>query len=542
MGSISLGAIEPRPFSDEEVDLIGNVTDQVAGTLARARLIQTQQRLVTAIEQTAESVLITDTEGTILYVNPAYERITGYSRTEAIGRKPSLVKSGKQGATFYQDLWTTISSGQVWQGRFANKKKDGTLYTDEATITPVLDKNGSIINYVGIQRDVTRELQLEEQYRHAQKMEAVGHLTAGIAHDFNNLLTAINGFAELIRRQLKPDDSLQEFVDTILTSGRRAVDLVQQLLVFSHKQVTELQVLDLNTNVANIDKMLRRIIGENIELKTNLTPDLWWVRVDSVQMEQIIVNLAVNARDAMPDGGRLTIETANVALDDDYVAHHLDAQPGEHVLLAVSDTGCGMSDEVKSHIFDPFFTTKEMGKGTGLGLSTVFGIVKQSKGHIWVYSEEGIGTTFKIYLPRTEEHTPSSVRSEIETAMPLGTETILLVEDDAYVRELARRVLQRQGYTVLEAEDSQEALRLFLTHTAPIHLLLTDVVMPGISGKALAEQLTQTKPNLKVLFMSGYTDDAIMRHGVLDPGIAFLQKPFNPTALIRKVRTVLDGL
>jgi PAS domain S-box-containing protein len=541
VGSLDLEYPEPNHFSDEEVSLALNVADQVAGVLARVRLDEDRRRLSAGIEQTAESVVITDTEGRVLYVNPAFERITGYARDEVIGRHLNFLKSDKQSGEFYRQLWETISAGKVWHGRFVNKKKDGTLYADEATITPVRDETGAIVNYVSVQRDVTRELQLEEQYRQAQKMEAVGRLTAGIAHDFNNLLTAINGFAELMQYELKPDDPYQKYVDSILHSGQLAADLIRQLLVFSRKQIVEPQVLDLNVVVTEMGTLLRRIIGEDIHLKTKLTPDLWPIRADPTQIEQIIVNLAVNARDAMPEGGQLTIETDNVMLDTSYVAHYLEARPGDHVLLALNDTGIGMSEEVKAHIFEPFFTTKEEGKGTGLGLATIYGIVKQCGGNIWLYSEEGQGTTFKIYLPRVVEAvTPLPPRDQVGE-LPRGEETILLVEDDVGVRTLEVQVLRQQGYTVLEAADGEEALHLAQTHDEDIHLLLTDVVMPHMSGRELADRLETIRPGTKVLFTSGYTDNTIAHHGILAPGIAFLQKPFGPLALARKVREVLDN-
>jgi PAS domain S-box-containing protein len=540
VGGLGLDTVEPRHFSPEEVSLAWSVADQVAGALARAQLAQTQQRLIAAIEQAAESVIITDTQGVLLYVNPGFEQASGYSRAEVIGQDANILASGKHDAAFYRDLWATISAGRVWHGRFINRKIDGSLYTEDATITPVRGENGAIVSYVSVQRDVTRELQLEEQYRQAQKMELVGRLTAGIAHDFNNLLTAINGFAELARSKSAPGDPLAESLDKILSSGWRAADLVRQLMAFSRKQVVEPQVLSLNEVVANMDKMLRRVIGEDIALKMILAPDVWRVKVDPAQIEQVIVNLAVNARDAMPDGGHLTIETANMVLDEDYAARHLDVQPGRYVVLAVSDDGVGISDEVKAHLFEPFFTTKGSGKGTGLGLATVFGIVKGSDGHIWCYSEVGQGTTFKIYLPAIQSAAASAVRREELGGLRGGSETILLVEDDPSVRELTARVLRQQGYTVLAASNGDEALRLAREHRQPIHLLLTDVVMPGLSGRALIKQLAQIYPGLKTLFMSGYTDDAIVHQGVLEPGVAFLQKPFSPLALARKVRGVLD--
>jgi PAS domain S-box-containing protein len=542
VGSLGLDAIEPRQFSNGEVSLAWRVADQVAGVLARTQLDKERLLLSTAIEQTAEGVIITDVEGAILYVNPAFEQITGYSRAEAVGKEPRrLLDSGKHNDAFYQELRAVTGAGQVWDGRVINKNKDGAFYTADVTISPVRDNSGAIINYVEVQRDVTREVELEEQYLQAQKMEAIGQLTGGIAHDFNNLLTAINGFAELVQSRLPADSPFKGMVENILGSGQRAADLVKQLMAFSRKQVIEPKVLDLNEVMANMDKMLQRIIGEDIELKTNLSPKLWPVKVDPAQIEQVIVNLAVNARDAMPEGGRLTLETTNIALSEDYIAQHWEAQPGDYVLLGISDSGVGMSQEVQAHIFEPFFTTKEKGQGTGLGLATVFGIVKQSGGNIQVYSEEGRGTSFKIYLPVAGETSQPLIHSQDEAGIPSGSETLLLVEDDTRVRELARQVLQGQGYIVLEAQNPQEALLLSSRYTGPIQLMLTDVVMPGMTGKALAEELSQTRPDLKVLYMSGYTDSTIAHHGVLEAGVAFLQKPFSLRALARKVRAVLDS-
>jgi two-component system cell cycle sensor histidine kinase/response regulator CckA len=382
---------------------------------------------------------------------------------------------------------------------------------------------------------------LEEQYHQAQKMESLGRLTGGVAHDFNNLLTAINGFAELMQMRMRPDDPQHPMVKSILNSGQRAADLVRQLLAFSRKQIIEPKVLDLNMVVADMDRMLRRVIGEDIHLRAVLAPDLWSVKIDPTQLEQIIVNLAVNARDAMPDGGSLTIETANVVLDEAYTATHVEAGLGQHVMLAVSDTGVGISEKDLPQIFEPFFTTKELGQGTGLGLATIYGIVKQNGGDIQVYSEKDVGTTFKIYLPSVVENVSTISRPELEIVIPTGAETILLVEDDVNVRKLVQRVLQSLGYTLLEAENGQEALQIAASYDGLIHLLLTDVVMPGINGKMLAENLLMTRPELKLLFMSGYTDNAIAHHGVLEPGTAFVQKPFSPTVIAHKIREVLDG-
>jgi two-component system, cell cycle sensor histidine kinase and response regulator CckA len=382
---------------------------------------------------------------------------------------------------------------------------------------------------------------LQAQFLQAQKMEALGRLTAGIAHDFNNLLTAINGFAEITRGRLRSDDPLRDLVERISRAGWHAADLVNQLLVFSRKETGQPQVLDLNNVVREIDAMLQRIIGEDIDLVTLLDADLWPVKVDPAQLEQVIVNLAVNARDAMPDGGKLTIETSNQVLDVSYARSHFKVNPGDYVLLVVSDTGIGMSAEVQARIFEPFFTTKGSSKGTGLGLATVYGIVENSQGHIWVYSEPGYGTTFKIYLPRTAEVFAGAAVGPDHTVSHQGKETILLLEDNAGVRELTQWLLQEQGYTVVSAAAAEEAEKVFRAHEGPIHLLLTDVVIPDTNGVALAQSLRALKPTLKVLYMSGYTDDTIQRLGVLEEGVAFIRKPFNPSALAEKVRDVLDG-
>ena len=541
MGLLWLGDTRPRQFSSEEISVVESVAGQVAAALVRTKATRVQQRLATALEQSAESVMITDVRGYIVYVNSAFEHVSGYSAAEVLGQKPHILKSGRQDLAFYQKMWSTITAGKVWRGRFVNKKKDGTYYTEDAAISPVKDENGEIVNYVAVKRDITRELQLEEQYRQAQKMQAVGQLTAGIAHDFNNLLTAINGFAELAQSRGESNQAYQDMLDRILRSGRRAATLVSQLMAFSRKQVLDPQIVSLNVVVTDVEKMLQRIIGEHIILKTVLASDLGMVKVDPAQFQQVIVNLAVNARDAMPDGGYLTIETANVTLDEDYTAEHLEVQPGEYVLLAVSDNGVGMSAEVKTRIFEPFFTTKVPGQGTGLGLATVFGIVEQSGGHIWVYSEEGHGTTFKIYLPRIHEAASPVSFPEFSHDLPDGTETILVVEDDSGVRELTVRSLGQLGYTVLEAANGREAIHLIQGYQGMIHLLLTDVIMPGTNGKILAAELSKIRPNLKILFMSGYTNDAIVRLGVLESGITLLQKPFTILALARKVREMLDA-
>lgn len=498
-------------------------------------------RLVAAVEQTADSIVITDTSGNIQYVNPAFERITGYSEAEVLGQNPRILKSGKIDPSVYEDLWEAITRGEIWVGQLTNRRKDGTLFEEHVTISPVRDNSGRVANYIAVKQDISSQTQLEAQLRQSQKLEAIGQLAGGVAHDFNNMLTAILGYSDLSLARLKADDPVARNIREVKKAAERAAGLTRQLLAFSRKQILEPRILDLNYVVGDINKMLRRLIGEDIDLTTTLASDLGRIKADPTQIEQVLMNLAVNARDAMPRGGRLTIETQNVELNEEYAAKHQPTRAGEYVLLAVSDTGCGIDAETQAHIFEPFFTTKGIGKGTGLGLSTIYGIVKQSGGFIWVYSELDVGTTFKIYLPRLKDAADVEPPSISQPVVAAATGTVLLVEDDAEVRGLVARSLESSGYKVIESGNSTRALAIAHSYEERIDLLITDVVMPVMGGRELAERLAILRPGTRVLFISGYTDDAIVRHGIMDRDIAFLQKPFTPDSLLRKVAEVLQA-
>ena len=406
------------------------------------------------------------------------------------------------------------------------------------TARAVPDHHGSLVVLI-VCEDITGRKDLENQLRQAQKMEAIGKLAGGVAHDFNNLLTVIRGYSQMVLDS-KLDQELRNHVERIAEAGQKAAALTSQLLAFSRRQVLQPKVFKLNTQVLNLDKMLRRLIGEDIEMVVSAKPDLDSVKADPGQIEQVIMNLVLNARDAMPKGGKLTLETANVDLDEAYAREHESVRPGRYVMLAVSDTGVGMDSDTLAHVFDPFFTTKELGKGTGLGLSMVYGIVKQSGGNIWVYSEPKRGTTFKIYLPSVDAPSETIPGEQVSAASIRGNETILLVEDDHLVRELARAVLAACGYSVLVAETALTVRSLCEHYAGPIHLLLTDVVMPGIGGRELARQVVAHSPDTKVLYMSGYATNAIVHHVEIDSGTFFLPKPFTPASLAAKVREVLD--
>jgi two-component system cell cycle sensor histidine kinase/response regulator CckA len=659
-------------FIDEEElalleDLAGDLTFALDALDAREALRRSNvelRKLGRAVEQTPATVMITDLGGRIEYVNPRFTEVTGYTAEEALGQNPRILKSDRTPPEVHRAMWETIAAGRVWQGELCNRKKDGTLFWESASISPVRDEQGVTTSYVavkeditdrkraaeklakseiyfrslienaqdvivvidaggdllfmspaverilgrppeqfvgknafefihpedaaGIQaalrrvvddpelpqtvvfrfrhangswrtlegigkllaaegspravvnvRDVTESRALEERLRQSQKMEAVGRLAGGVAHDFNNLLTVIFGYSDVLLQGLEPGP-LHEAMQEVRRASERAAALTRQLLAFSRKQTLVPEVLDLGEVVSSLSTMVERLIGEDIKVRVVVSPDLGRVKADRGQLEQVVMNLAVNARDAMPKGGSLIFELQNVELDDAYTAAHAEVKPGPYALLAISDTGTGMDAETQKRIFEPFFTTKETGKGTGLGLSTVHGIVHQSGGAIDVYSEPGQGTTFKVYLPRFagDAAVPRPV-SAINTALAAGSETVLVIEDEAAIRQLTKLILQKAGYTVLLAESPVAAERIAGSHPGPIHLMLTDVVMPGMRGPELAERLIRARSDLRVLYMSGYTDDAIAHHGFLDAGTEFLQKPFTPLGLTQKIREVL---
>jgi two-component system cell cycle sensor histidine kinase/response regulator CckA len=495
-----------------------------------------------AMQSVSQGLVIADAcepDHPIVYASPGFLRMTGYMADEVMGRNCRFLQGAATDQVVLARVREAVVGAKPCKEEILNYRKDGTSFWNEMSLAPVRDEAGVLTHFVGVQTDVTARRELEEQFRQAQKMEAIGRLAGGVAHDFNNLLTIINGYGELLLNDLPDNDPARDLIREIVSAGERAAGLTRQLLAFSRKAVIEPRTLDLKAVVANIDRMLRRIVGEDIEFTVVADPQVGAVRADLGQIEQVIMNLVVNARDAMPRGGRIKIELRNAELDDRYAQSHVDARLGPHVLLAVSDSGCGMDTATISHIFEPFFSTKG-DQGTGLGLATVHGIVRQAGGHIAVDSEVGLGATFKIFLPCSERtKITSNSRGDIVTP-PRGGETILLVEDETGVRALTSLILRNCGYTVLEARDGVEGVEVAKQHTGRIDLMVTDVVMPRMGGREVAAKVTHLHPSMKVLFLSGYTDDAIVHHGVLEAEVAFLQKPFTPSSLGAKVRRILD--
>ncbi len=515
------------------------VAHDVQRRWAERALRLTVNRLDALLNNIPDIVWMKDDQGRFTAVNEAFARFLNRARQEIIGKTDFDFLPADLAERFQREDRTVMESGKTLQVSEQFVAPDGRTVLFETIKTPIGNGRSKPSGTVGIAREITERRRLEEQLLQSQKMEAVGRLAGGVAHDFNNLLTTILGYSDIVLGQLEQTDPICRDIEEMKKAGERAASLTHQLLAFSRKQAIEPKVLDLNAIVSEAATMLCRLIGENIDLETVLEPRLGRVRSDPGQIEQVLVNLAVNAHDAMPEGGKLVIETQNVGVYEPYPSAHMKRDSGPYVMLAVSDTGSGMDAETKSHIFEPFYTTKERGKGTGLGLATVYGIVKQSGGDIWVYSEPGRGSTFKVYLPRVEEEA-DRVDANLSRATPSGSETVLLVEDEEALRALARRVLEGLGYIVLAAGSAEEALRVAQGHQKKIDLLVTDVIMPGMSGPQLARCLVNDRPGMKVLFTSGYTDTAIIQQGVVDAPTAFLQKPFAPEALARKVRDILD--
>jgi two-component system, cell cycle sensor histidine kinase and response regulator CckA len=506
----------------------------------RHQLVEREELFRLISENAMDMIAVVDPDGRRLYNSPAYGRILGFTDDELAGTSfydhvhPDDIYTAQQAV---KQATATNPGGTV---QYRMRHKDGTWHTIESGASAILNQQGKVEKFVVVNRDVSEQRQLEEKFRQAQKMEAVGRLSGGVAHDFNNLLGVIIGYAEFLQESLDPENSLRSSVDEILKAGKRAASLTRQLLAFSRQQVLDPKVLDLNVVVLDMDKMLRRLIGEDIELSTVLGPDLGRLKADQSQVEQVLLNLVVNARDAMPQGGKLLIDTQNMVMDEAFVRRYpYPVQPGPYVCLTVTDSGVGMDAETKARAFEPFFTTKEKGKGTGLGLSTVYGVVKQSGGYIDIYSTPGAGTTFKIYLPRVDDAITTDAPIGAATSFA-GNETILLAEDESSLRTLTRNTLELCGYKVLEAKDGLEALEVSERFKGPIDLLLTDMVMPGMGGRQLAQELTRRRPEIRLAYMSGYTGQAVGSQGPVDPGSVFLLKPFTRELLTRKIREALD--
>lgn len=513
-----------------EAAVIGTVLD----ITERKEAEKERERLAAAMDQTGEAVVITDSAGAIQYVNPAFERVTGYSRAEVLGRNPSILKSGRQDAGFYTDMWDKLMGGRQWIGRLVNKRKDGGLFIEEAVISPVKDSHGRIANYVAVKRDVTERLALEERLIQSQKMESIGLLAGGVAHDFNNLLTGITGYAGMLKKALPAGDPKLSDLQEILYAAERASELTRQLLIFSRKEVARPVAMDINEGVRSSQRLISRLIGEDVRLETELAAVPCVTRMDPGHFAQVLMNLAVNARDAMPKGGALTVSTRSSVKPDDR---------GEPMhVLEVADTGCGMTPEVRARIFEPFFTTKDRGKGTGLGLPMIYGIVEQAGGHITVSSEPGAGTRFSVYLPAAKL-APAEQAGPAKESAPEGGrgETILFVEDEERLRVLGQRMLEAGGYKVMSAAGGGEALEKAMALGRPVDIVVSDLVLPGMNGRELAQELSRRGLASRFLYVSGYTDELISRHGVLEEGVAFLSKPFTPLTLTGKVREVLDG-
>jgi two-component system cell cycle sensor histidine kinase/response regulator CckA len=533
---------DPVTSSQEEIEHLARMNETLKRELMESRLIDEARELQgRAFDAFVQGVTITDPNrpgNPIIYVNDGFTRLTGFSRDEVIGKSHQFLYGPETSPDALTRIRLALNAGQPCMVEVQNYRKDRTPFWNNFCIAPIIEE-GVITHFVFVQTDISSFKQMEHQFRQAQKMEAIGHLAGGVAHDFNNLLTIINGCSELIRAGAPLPTQSSLLLDEIHKAGERAATLTRQLLAFSRKTVLQPRLIDLGCLIKDFQKMIGRLIEEDIRLTTHLAPDARKVRVDPGQMEQVLMNLVLNARDAMPQGGELRVELQNATLTEPDLARFPDLTPGKYVLLTVSDTGCGMDTSTINRLFEPFFTTKPVGKGTGLGLAMVYGIVKASGGHISVQSESGKGTTFQIHLPIHEEIAPIAP-VPMSVSHPGGHETILVVEDEDGVRRLTHHALKSRGYVVLEARSGEQALELLERHPGPINLLLTDVVMPGMNGRELAERVRKKLPGTRIIFCSGYTDDAIVRNGISEEECDFLQKPFGISNLLLKVRDVLD--
>ncbi|SFJ42900.1 PAS domain S-box protein [Planctomicrobium piriforme] len=530
----------PIPHDGEEA-AVGAMAIDVTGRNRAQKALLLRDR---AIGATTQGILITDPtldDNPIIYASPGFTRLTGYSADEAFGRNCRFLQGADTDPKSVNRLRKAVRAGEACHVEMVNYKKDGKSFWNELTITPLRDAEGQLTHFVGVQTDVTERRRMADQLREAQKMEAIGQLAGGVAHDFNNFLTVINGYSDLLLQRLFPDDPHREMVMQIRRAGEHSAHLTDQLLALGRKQMVAPRVVDVNRIVREGVRMLRGVLGEDIELKVHLASDLWPVWVDPGLLQQVLMNLAVNARDAMLVGGLLTIETSNLQLDEAFVRDHPESQLGKHVLLSVTDTGMGMSTETLQRVFEPFFTTKPPGKGTGLGLSVVHGIVRQAHGHVEIESSVGHGATVRIYFPSSQHAVDEHDYPIIPAVEIRGVETVLLVEDEPGVRALSQHILTSHGFQVLTASNGQEAIAVAAKYPGRIDLLVTDVVMPELGGGKLAEQLHRQRPEIRVLFTSGYADDAVVRHGVLHELVSFLPKPFTPLALALKAREVLDA-
>lgn len=540
LGVISLYVEEGHQLNDFEKEFIDAISIIIAEALMIRRLSERQRLITTAIEEAGEGVMIANKNMTIEYINPAIVRITGYKEDELIGKS---LFTQIQSLELTEALWGDIREvmhGNAWSSNLRNKKKDGTEYLEHMTIIPVKDENGALKKFVAVRHDITRERQLEEQLLHSQKMEAIGQLAGGVAHDFNNILTAIIGYGRLLQESLSKESPNMEYAAEIVSAAKRAANLTQSLLTFSRKQIIHLEPLDLKEIIKGLQNLLSRIIGEDIELRTIFTDRDLKIMADKGQIEQVLMNLATNAKDAMPDGGLLTIEAKAVEIDKEYMKTHAVEKTGMYALISVSDTGFGIDEETKQKIFEPFFTTKGPGKGTGLGLSIIHGIIKQHNGFINVYSELGKGTTFKIYLPLIETEVKSKAEIRPFVSAVSGTETILIAEDDKAVRNLTKKLLERHGYRVIEAEDGEAAVKEFLRNKDIIKLIILDIIMPKKNGREIYKEIKDIKPDIKAIFTSGYAADIVHAKGLLEKGLDLILKPAVPDELLTKVREVLD--